>query len=215
VGVVADAVYGSLREPPQPTMYLPMAQHQGPFFLRNSGTVNLNIRAVNASPALLVKSVAESISSVNPRLAVTFRPLAEQLGDSLARERVVATLAGFFGALALLLASLGLYGVTAYAVDRRRSEIGIRMALGATPAAVIRLVMNRVSLLVGVGIVTGGVVSLWASRFVAFLLYGIGSRDTITLFSAAVILACVAGVAGGVPAYRASRLDAADVLRQG
>ena len=97
VGVVADAVYGSLRELPQPTMYLPMAQHQGPFFLRNSGTVNLNIRAASASPALLAKSVAESIRSVNPQLAVTFRPLAEQLGDSLARERVVATLAGFFG----------------------------------------------------------------------------------------------------------------------
>ena len=214
VGVVADAVYGSLREPPQPTMYLPMAQHQTPFFLRNSGTVNLNIRAASASPALLAKSVAAAIEGVNPQLAVTFRPLADQLSDSLARERVVATLAGFFGALALLLAGLGLYGVTAYAVARRRAEIGIRMALGATPLAVIRLVMNRVSLLVVVGVVAGAVVSVWASRFVAFLLYGIESRDASTLAGAALVLALVAGVAGGVPAYRASRLDAADVLRQ-
>jgi putative ABC transport system permease protein len=214
VGVVPDVVYASLREPPQPSMYLPMAQHQGPFFLRNSGTVNLNVRAASGSPALLAKSVAESIKGVNPRLAVIFRPLADQLSDSLARERVVATLAGFFGALALLLAGLGLYGVTAYAVARRRGEIGIRMALGATPLAVIRLVMNRVSLLVVVGVVTGAVVSVWASRFVAFLLYGIESRDASTLAGAALVLALVAGVAGGVPAYRASRLDAAEVLRQ-
>jgi putative ABC transport system permease protein len=215
VGVVADAVYGSLREPPQPTMYLPMAQHQGPFFLRNSGTVNLNIRGESAFPALLAKSVAAAIENVNPQLAVSFRPLAEQLSDSLARERVVATLAGFFGGLALLLAGLGLYGVTTYAVARRRGEIGIRMALGATPLAVIRLVMNRVSLLVVVGVVTGAVVSVWASRFVASLLYGIESRDASTVAGAALVLAFVAGAAGGVPAYRASRLDAADVLRQG
>jgi putative ABC transport system permease protein len=215
VGVVADAVYGSLREPPQPTMYLPMAQHQSPFFLRNSGTVNLNIRAASESPALLAKSAAATIRSVNPQLGVTFRPLADQLSDSLARERVVATLAGFFGALALLLAGLGLYGVTAYAVARRRAEIGIRMALGATPWNVIRLVMTRVSVVVGVGVVTGAVVSTWASQFVASLLYGLEPYDTITLIGAALALAFVAGVAGGMPAYRASRLDAAEVLRQG
>jgi predicted permease len=213
VGVVADAVYASLREPPQPTMYLPMAQHQTPYFLRN-WTMNLNIRAASESPALLAKSVAERIRGVNAQLAVTFRPLADQLSDSLARERVVATLAGFFGALALLLAGLGLYGVTAYAVARRHSEIGIRMALGATPSHVIRLVMTRVSLLVAVGIVTGAAVSAWASRFVASLLYGIEPRDTVTLIAAALVLAFVAAVAGGLPAYRASRLDAAEVLRQ-
>jgi putative ABC transport system permease protein len=89
------------------------------------------------------------------------------------------------------------------------------MALGATPSHVIRLVMTRVSLLVAVGIVTGAAVSLWASRFVASLLYGIEPRDTVTLIAAALVLAFVAAVAGGLPAYRASRLDAAEVLRQG
>ena len=89
------------------------------------------------------------------------------------------------------------------------------MALGATPWRVIRLIMMRVSLVVAVGVVTGAVVSVWASRFVAFLLYGLEPRDTITLVGASLALAFVAAVAGGVPAYRASRLDAAEVLRQG
>jgi len=215
VGVVADAVYVSLRESPKATMYLPIAQHDEPFFVRGLESVNVNVRAGAGSPALIARSVAASIGSVNPQLTVTFRPLADQISDSLARERVVATLAGFFGALALLLAGLGLYGVTAYAVARRRAEIGIRMALGATPWRVIRLIMMRVSLVVAVGVVTGAVASVWASRFVAFLLYGLEPRDTITLVAASLALAFVAAVAGGVPAYRASRLDAAEVLRQG
>jgi len=215
VGVVADAVYVSLRESPKATMYLPIAQHDEPFFVRGLESVNVNVRASAGSPALIARSVAASIGSVNPQLTVTFRPLADQISDSLARERVVATLAGFFGALALLLAGLGLYGVTAYAVARRRAEIGIRMALGATPWRVIRLIMMRVSLVVAVGVVTGAVVSVWAARFVAFLLYGLEPRDTITLVGASLALAFVAAVAGGVPAYRASRLDAAEVLRQG
>jgi predicted permease len=215
VGVVADAVYVSLRESPKATMYLPIAQHDEPFFRRDFGSVAVNVRASAGSPALLARSVAASIASVNPQLAITFRPLADQIDDSLARERVMATLAGFFGSLALLLAALGLYGVTAYAIARRRTEIGIRMALGATPWRVIRLVMTRVSLVVGIGVVTGASVSAWASRFVASLLYGLEPRDTITLITAALVLTLVAGAAAGVPAYRASRLDAADVLRQG
>jgi putative ABC transport system permease protein len=215
VGVVADAVYLSLREPPRPSMYLPLAQHDQPFMVRVLGTVNLNIRAANDSPSVLAKSVAAAIASINPRIAVTYRPLTEQLNDSLARERVVAMIAGFFGALALLLAGLGLYGVTAYAVARRRAEIGIRMALGATRSRVIRLVMTRVSCLVGVGVVLGGFVSFWASRSVASLLYGLEPGDRITLATAAVILTLVAIVASGIPAHRASRLDAAEVLRQG
>src|SRR6202040_1827889 len=105
-----------------------------------------------------------------PDLALTFRPLADQISASLIQERVVATLSGLFGALALLLAGIGLYGVAAYAVARRRTEIGIRMALGAAPAGVVRLVLSRVSSLVGVGVIVGAGISLWASQFVASLL---------------------------------------------
>ena len=105
---------------------------------------NLNVRTSPGSSALLTRSIADAISGVNKDLALTFRPLSDQIGASLAQERIVAMLSGFFGGLALLLAGLGLYGVTSYAVSRRRTEIGIRMALGAAPAGVVRLVLSRV-----------------------------------------------------------------------
>ena len=120
---------------------------------------------------------------------VTSRSLTDQVNAALTQERVVAMLSGFFGALALLLAGLGLYGVTSYAVSRRRTEIGIRMALGAAPGGVVRLVLSRVTLLVGIGILVGAAVSLpWASQFVATLLYGLEPRDPVTLAAAAVVL---------------------------
>jgi ABC-type antimicrobial peptide transport system permease subunit len=144
---------------------------------------------------------------------VTSRSLTDQVNATLTQERVVAMLSGFFGALALLLAGLGLYGVTSYAVSRRRTEIGIRMALGAAPGGVVRLVLSRVTLLVGIGILVGAVVSLWASKFVATLLYGLEPRDPATLVAAALVLGTVGAAAGWLPAYRASRIDPAEVLR--
>jgi len=213
VGVVADVVYVSLRETPQATMYLPIAQHDEPDFLRNLGVVNLNVAASAGSPGSLAKSVAASIASVNPQLAVTFRPLDEQVNDSLARERVMAMLAGFFGGVSLLLAALGLYGVTAYAVARRRMEIGIRMALGAAPAGVVRLVLSRVTMLLAAGVAVGVGISLWASTFVAALLFGLAPRDPVTISSAVALLAAIGCFAGWLPAWRASRIDPAEVLR--
>lgn len=125
----------------------------------------------------------------------------------------VALLSGFFGALALLMAALGLYGVTAYSVSQRRTEIGIRMALGAAPSSIMRLVLLRVSLLVGAGVLVGAGFSVWASKFVASLLYNIEPRDRATLIGAAVTLALVGAFAGSFPAWRASQLDPASVLR--
>jgi putative ABC transport system permease protein len=122
-------------------------------------------------------------------------------------------LSGFFGGLALLLAGFGLYGVTSYAVSRRRAEIGIRMALGAAPGGVIRLVLARVALLVGTGVVAGIVVSLWVARFAEALLFGLAPRDPATLAAAALILAAVGALGGWIPARRASRIDPAQVLR--
>ena len=139
------------------------------------------MRSASGTSVLLTRSIADAIAGVNKDLALTFRPLSDQIGASLTQERVVALLAGFFGALALLLAGLGLYGVTSYAVSRRRTEIGIRMALGAAPAGVVRLVLSRVSMLVGLGVLIGAGVSFWASQFVATLLYGLEPRDPVTL----------------------------------
>jgi putative ABC transport system permease protein len=208
VGVVGDAVYRRLRDPVPPTVYSSATQSADV----PTTEFNLSVRAAG-SPALLTRSIADAIAVVNKDLALTFRPLSDQIGASLTQERIVAMLAGFFGALALLLAGLGLYGVTSYAVSRRRAEIGIRMALGADAAGVVRLVLSRVSILVGTGVAIGAAVSLWASQFVATLLYGLEPRDPITLAGSAAVLATVGGLAGWLPAHRASRIDPAEVLR--
>jgi putative ABC transport system permease protein len=211
IGVVADAVYRNLREPVPPTMYVPMAQMDESFALPS---LYLMVRSSAGSPALLARSVAGAIATVNPDLALTFRPLADVVNASLTQERVVATLSGFFGGLALLLAGLGLYGVTSYAVSRRRTEIGIRMALGAAPGGVVRLVLSRVAVLVGGGVLAGVALSLWAARFVETLLFGMKPRDPVTLIGAASVLAAVGALAGWLPASRASRIDPAEVLRE-
>jgi len=132
---------------------------------------------------------------------------------AVAQERLVAWLSGFFGALALLLAGLGLYGVTSYAVSRQRTEIGIRLALGAPSGGVVRLVLSRVTRLVVLGIVAGAALSVWASKFVATLIYGVDPRDPVTLAGGAITLAAAGAIAGWLPAHRASRIDPLEVLR--
>jgi putative ABC transport system permease protein len=210
VGYVRDAVYRSLREPVPPTMYVPYAQQPDP-----PSSMSISVRAAGGPPALLTRPLAAALSGVNRDLAITFRPLADQVNAALTQERIVAMLSGFFGALALLLAALGLYGVTSYAVSRRRTEIGIRMALGAAPGGVIRLVLRRVAILVSLGVLVGSAASLWAARFVETLLYGLQPRDPLTFVAAAVVLAVIGAVAGWLPARRAARIDPARVLRDG
>ena len=123
-------------------------------------------------------------------------------------------LATSFGVLALLMAGVGLYGVTSYSVNLRRTEIGIRMALGATRLAVIGLVLGRLSMLVSIGIVIGLALAAWASRFVTVLLYGVRAGDPLTLVLAAAVLSAIAFIAGFLPARRASRLDPTQVLSE-
>jgi predicted permease len=211
VGVVADAVYFSLRESVPPTIFTALEQYY--MSPSNLASVTLSVRARTGSPLSLTRSVTAAIGAVNPALALTLRPLANQLDSSLTQERTMAMLAGFFGVLALLLAGLGLYGVTSYAVTRRRIEIGIRMALGAAPAGVVRLVLGRVAWLVGLGVAIGACVSLWATRLVASLLYGLEPRDPVTLIGAVVTLAAVGAFAGWLPARRAAGIDPALALR--
>ena len=212
IGLSADAVYRSARAPVQPVAYIPLTQAAwAPTSM--TAQLYLSLRTSGGPADSIIKSAAAAIRAVNPDLTVTFTSLSDQINASLTQERVVAMLSGFFGALALLLASLGLYGVTAYAVARRRSEIGIRMALGAATSSVVRLVLGRVTMLVAIGVAIGTGASVWASRFVATLLYGLEPRDPLTLVSAAVILGTVGAIAGWLPAYRASRIDPAKVLR--
>jgi predicted lysophospholipase L1 biosynthesis ABC-type transport system permease subunit len=206
---VADAVYSNLREPVPPTMFEPLEQSEGA-----SGAEMALILRTSGPPMAETRAIAAAIRDVDADLAITFRPLADYVNASVARERIVAMLAGFFGGLALLLASLGLFGLTSYTVERRRAEIGIRMALGAAPSGVIGLVLSGITALVAIGVIVGATLSLWAARFVGALLYQVEARDPVTLVSAAALLAAIAAIAAAVPAYRAARIDPARVLRE-
>jgi len=213
VGIVADATYLSLRDAVPPTMYIPLAQRpQGSGFFPFA---TLSVRAATGSAGALTRSVGDAIARVDANTAVTFTPLKQQVDAALVQERIVAVLSGWFGLLALMLSMLGLYGITTYAVSRRRKEIGIRIAVGAAPARVVRLVLARVTVLVAIGGAIGAGASVWVSRFIATLLYGVDARDPATLTSSAVILAAVGALAGWIPAHRASRLDPAQILREG
>ncbi len=210
VGLVSDAVYPSLRETPPPTLYVPAAQAT---YLQRTA-FNLLVRAASGPPARLARRVADAIGRVDPDLTLTFRTLADQINASFKQQQLVALLGGFFGALALLLAAVGLYGVTAYGVSRRRAEIGIRLALGADPAGVVRMVVGRAARLVALGAAAGLLASLWGARFVTALLYGVEPRDLPTFAASAVLLSAVAALAAWLPARRAARIDPARVLRE-
>lgn len=212
VGVVQDAAYRSVRDPVPPVLYLPVAQAHVDHM---PAEMTLSVRAAAGPPALLTRSVTDAVAAIDRDVSLTFRPLAAYVDGALVRERMMAMLSGFFGALAVLLAGLGLYGMTAYAVSRRRTEIGIRMALGAEPAGVVGLVLRRVAVPVAAGLVGGAALSWWASRFVGALLYGLEPRDPGTFAGAAILLTAIAGLAAWLPARRASRIDPARVLREG
>jgi predicted permease len=208
VGLVEDAVYRSVREPAPPTVYVPLAQElsEAPFF-------NLVVRPRAGFPAQLSRKVAEAIESVEPDLALTLRPMDRQVSATVNQERVLATLAGALSLQALLLASLGLYGVTSHAVSRRRREIGIRMALGADASLVVRAVTEGIAILVVVGVLAGSALALWAAPVVDSLLFGLEPRDPSTFASASALLLAVASFAAFFPARRAARLDPANLLR--
>ena len=219
VGLLADAVYRDVHEPTLPTVYVPFSQSSDeartgdPAVPYAPATVILSIRA-GEHPGVLTRTLAAAIAEVNPTVALTFEPLDSRVADVQLRERLLATLSAAFGLLALVMAAVGLYGVTSYSVSLRRTEIGIRMALGATPGSVVRLVLGRVSILIGAGIVVGLAIGTWASRFVATLLFDLQPRDPATLIAAAAALGLVGMAAGWIPARRAARQDPTTVLNE-
>jgi predicted permease len=214
VGVVAAAAWGSVRDPGVPAWYAPIDYFDLPQRWGMLTAVRLSVRPDAGPPARLAPSIVAAVAEVNPRLALTPRPLAEMVSATMAQDRLLAGLGGAFGALALLLAALGLYGVTAYSVTRRRNEIGIRMAIGATPGNVVQLVVSGLSRMVLAGIAGGAALSVWASTLTGALIYGIQPRDPATLAGSAAVLALVALLAGWWPARRAARIDPVAVLRE-
>jgi putative ABC transport system permease protein len=209
VGVVNDSVYKSARAGFEPVIYFPLAQMSVP------KSLTLAVRVAGGSPAGLAASVGRAVARAMPQAGFTEHLMTDQLGAAVKQERLIAMLAGFFGGLALLLAALGLYGVTSYSVNRQRGEIGIRMALGADRGGVLRMIIGRVVWLVAVGVVLGGALSVWASKFIATLLFNVTPRDPLTFAAAASVLFAAALVAGWLPAQRAASIDPARVLREG
>jgi len=208
VGLVKDMKYTDLREAFTPIAYLPTTQDEEP------SPFDAMIVRSNAPLTSLTASITRAIGEVSPEIAITFQPFASQIRESLLRERLMATLSGFFGALAGLLATIGLYGVMSYTVARRQSEIGIRMALGADRGAVLRLVMGEAGTLLAAGLLAGTLLALAAARTAKSLLFGLPPWDPATLAMAAGALAAVAVAASYVPAWRASRLEPTVALRQ-
>jgi putative ABC transport system permease protein len=177
--------------------------------------MDMAVRAAGTSPAMLSRSIADALQRVDRDVTFTFRVYKQAIRANAVQERMLAMLSGFFGGLALFLAALGLYGVMTYAVGRRRTEIGIRMALGAAPSAAVRLVLQRAGALVAIGVVFGGAMSIWAARFATPLVFGVQPRDPATLAGAAGVLVIIGALAGWLPARRAARIDPARVLREG
>ena len=208
VGVVKDAKYKELREETLPTAYLPLSQDsvQSPY-------ANYVLRTAGA-PSSLAPGVKALVAEVNRAIALELTPLSQQVDASLARERLLATLSGFFGALALLLATIGLYGTLSYSVARRRSEIGVRIALGAGRERVMRLVLGEVVRMVIVGIALGAVAAFFSTRVMTSFLFGLSASDPATVVGSATILTVVGLAAGALPAWRAARVDPIAALRE-
>jgi predicted permease len=212
VGVVGDTVYTTPREGMLATMYVAMAQRKPADFWP---TVLLTLNASPGRRAAVERDVGEALTRVDPAIAFAFGTFDQLVEATVTQERLIAMLSAFFGGLALLLAAVGLYGVVAHAVRARQMEIGLRMALGAAPASIVRLVFQRVGVLIAAGLALGLAGSLWAARFVEALLFHVEARDPMTFAGAAAVLVVVGVLAAWMPAHRAARLDPVTVLREG
>jgi predicted permease len=222
VGVVGDAKFAGwgLRRPAMPMFYVPLAQNvaypdemMARIELRSHFISGIMLNT-NATPGALEPVITKILLGLDPNLTITsVRTMREQVAVRFDQERAVASLAGLFGTVALLLAAVGLYGVTAYAVAQRRNEIGIRMALGADRWKVIGLVLRGMSVRVGIGLVLGMPLAIGAGRLLGSQLYGVVSWDPVALGIAAGALALCACAAAVIPARRAAGISAVEALR--
>ena len=208
VGVGADAKYNSLREKTPPRFYAPLFN---PMWEQTSAVYEVRTFADTASVGSALRSAVQQAAPSLP--AISIRTMSGLVNDTLQTDRFIEQLSGFFGLLAILLASVGLYGVMAYTVARRTRDIGIRMALGAAPSNVRWQVLRESLVLVIVGIAIGIPAALAGGRFVRSMLFGLGFADPVVMLAAAALLAMVAALAAFLPAHRASRVDPMVALR--
>lgn len=221
VGIVADAKYNNPRSSVRPMYFRPMTQFNrnvtgGNFFMAESRSVYPNsITLQYLGDAASLESMARrTLASINPDLTiVNFRSLDYQVANNFNQERLISRLTGLFGLLALALASVGLYGITAYSVARRTNEIGVRMALGANRSNVVLLVISRALLLVAIGLAIGIPVAVGGGYLIRAQLYGVKAYDLATLMVAVLVLSAFAVLAGFIPARRAASIEPMRALR--
>jgi predicted permease len=208
VGVAADAKYNSLREKTPPRLYVPLFN---PMWEATSVVYEVRTFADAASVGTSLRSTVQEVAPSLPPISV--RTMAGLVDDTLQTDRFIEQLSGFFGLLAVLLASVGLYGLMAYTVAQRTRDIGIRMALGAEPSNVLWQVLRESFVLVVIAIAIGVPAALAGTHLVRSMLFGLGFADPIVIVSAAALLALIAALAGLLPAHRASRVDPMVALR--
>jgi putative ABC transport system permease protein len=208
IGVVESAKYRNLRETNSATIYQAASQTANP-----PAFARMQLRA-DGDPLLLVPAMRQMLAELHPSILINFSTLSRQVATSLARERMLALLTASFGAVALALSMLGLYGVMSYAVARRRNEIGVRIALGADAQRVLRMVLGDVTRVVAVGVVLGAAASLASGKLVSSFLFGVTPTEPMVLGFAVATLLVVAIAAGLIPAWRASHVDPVVALRE-
>jgi predicted permease len=209
IGVIGDVKSQETREPVIPAVYRPILQIQD----QAAYTVNIQVRT-NGDPSAVAGPVRQMINQVDDKLPIfDVKTMHEQIREKLNQDRLVTQLVSFFGALALILACIGLYGVMAHGVARRTNEIGIRMALGARGGNITWMVLRETLVLVVTGLALGIPAALLSARLIATQLFGLSPTDPLTLIAAAVVLTVVALLAGYIPARRASRVDPLTALR--
>jgi predicted lysophospholipase L1 biosynthesis ABC-type transport system permease subunit len=201
IGVAGDAHYVDLREPPPPVVYLPMAQSPGQWS-------NAQLVVRGPAPLALVSAVTRAVDEAAPGLTVRrMRDMASQRDFALMLERLAARLGAFVSVMALLLSAVGLYGVVAYGVSRRTSEIGIRLALGASRWVVVWMVVRETLAVVALGVIVGLPLTYASNGALRSRLFGVGAHDPMAMVAAAVLLAITGLLASTIPARRAARVD--------
>jgi predicted lysophospholipase L1 biosynthesis ABC-type transport system permease subunit len=207
VGVVKDSHHLGVKEEPAPFVYIPYMQE------KNVGELTFYLRT-SQEPAALVAAVRKVVADLDPSLPIgSVRSFDEQINRQLANDWLIAALAEIFAALAALLAAIGIYGLLAYAVNQRTRDIGIRMALGARPVQVGRMILSDVARLVGIGISFGLPLAYLSGRLISSMLYGVKPFDVSGVVLALFALVMVAAVAGYFPVRRATRVDPMVALR--
>jgi hypothetical protein len=209
VGVTRDTKYASIRDAFEPLVHLPIAQSSE---FRASARFVVKPRGNDLNR--LGPAIERAVAEINPAIDVNLTVIKQSVTNGLVRERLMAALSSAFGALAGLLAAVGLYGVLSYTVTRRANEIGIRLAMGASRPAVLRMVIGEAAWLVGVGLALGTALGLGAARAAGGLLFGLRPTDPVTIGAAALLLGTIGFAASFLPARRASRVDPMNVLRQ-